>query len=80
MTHFPVKEVVRYDISLRSIANTFKKGHRIRVAIMNALDSFSFPNSNTGKNEATVTGTVVGNMAIHHSAGQTSHIVLPVMP
>lgn len=31
-------EVVRYDISLHSIANTFKKGHRIRVAGMNALD------------------------------------------
>ena len=73
-------EVVRYDISLHSIANTFKKGHRIRVAVMNALDNYSFPNSNTGKNEATVTETVVGKMAIHHSAGQASHIVLPVMP
>ncbi len=74
------KEVVRYDISLRSIANTFKKGHRIRVAIMNALDNYAFPNSNTGKNEATVTKTVVGKMAVHHGAGQASHIVLPVMP
>jgi putative CocE/NonD family hydrolase len=70
-------EVVRYDIGLRSIANTFKKGHRIRVGIMNAL--YSVPNSNTGRNEATVTETVVGKMAIHHSAGQASHIVLPVM-
>ena len=73
-------EVVRYDISLHSIANTFKKGHRIRVAIMNALDNYSFPNSNTGQKEATVTETVVGRIAIHHSAGQASHIVLPVMP
>lgn len=73
-------EVVRYDISLHSIANTFKKGHRIRVAIMNALDNYSFPNSNTGRDEATVTETVIGKMAIHHSAGQASHIVLPVMP
>jgi putative CocE/NonD family hydrolase len=73
-------DVVRYDVSLRSIANTFKKGHRIRVAIMNALDNSSFPNSNTGQNEATVTETVVGRMAIHHGAGQASHIVLPVMP
>jgi putative CocE/NonD family hydrolase len=73
-------DVVRYDISLRSIANTFRKGHRIRVAIMNALDNYSFPNSNTGKNEATVTETVVGKMAVHHAAGQASHIVLPVMP
>jgi putative CocE/NonD family hydrolase len=70
--------VVRYDIGLRSIANTFKKGHRIRVGVMNAL--YSVPNSNTGKNEATVTETVVGKMAVHHSAGKASHIVLPVMP
>ena len=74
------KEVVRYDISLHSIANTFRKGHRIRVAIMNALDNDSFPNSNTGKDEATVTETVVGRIAIHHSAGQASQIMLPVMP
>ena len=74
------KEVLRYDISLRSIANTFRKGHRIRVAVMNALDPVAFPNSNTGKNEATVTETVIGKMAIHHSAAQASHVVLPVMP
>jgi putative CocE/NonD family hydrolase len=73
-------DVVRYDISLRAIANTFKKGHRIRIAIMNALDNDAFPNSNTGKNEATVTETVIGMMAIHHSAGHASHVVLPVMP
>lgn len=73
-------DIVRYDISLHSIANTFKKGHRIRVAVMNALDNYSFPNSNTGQDEAMVTETVVGRMAIHHSAGQASHIVLPVMP
>jgi predicted acyl esterase len=71
-------EVVRYDIGLHSIANTLKRGHRIRVAIMNALGNDAFPNSNTGKNEATVTETVVGKMAIHHRAGQASHIVLPV--
>ena len=47
---------------------------------MNALDNYSFPNSNTGNNEATVTETVVGKMAIHHSAGRASHIVLPAMP
>jgi hypothetical protein len=47
---------------------------------MNALDNDAFPNSNTGKNEATVTETVIGKMAIHHSVGYGSHIVLPVMP
>ena len=75
-----LNDVVRYDISLRAIANTFRKGHRIRIAIMNALDNDAFPNSNTGENEATVTETVIGRMAIHHSAGYASHIVLPVLP
>jgi len=73
-------EVVRYEFGIRSIANTFKKGNRIRIAIMNALDNYSFPNSNTGGNEALVTETVVGNMAIHHSDRYPSHVVLPVMP
>jgi hypothetical protein len=72
--------VVRYDITLRPIANTFPKGHRIRVAIMNALDNFAFPNSNTGEDEGLVNRTVVGRMKIHHSASHPSHIVVPVMP
>jgi hypothetical protein len=46
---------------------------------MNALNN-SFPSSNTGKKEARVTETAVGRMAVHHSAAQASHIVLPVTP
>ena len=73
-------EVVKYEIGIRSIANTFRKGHRIRIAIMNAVDNYSFPNSNTGEDEARVTRTVVGNMAIHHGPDGASYVVLPVMP
>jgi putative CocE/NonD family hydrolase len=73
------QEIVRYEISLRSIANTFRRGHRIRVAIMNALDNYSFPNSNTGGDEARVTETVVGTMVIHKGPDHASHIVLPVI-
>ena len=46
---------------------------------MNASDNYSFPNSNTGQNEATVTQTIVGNMAIHHTAAYPSHLILPVL-
>jgi hypothetical protein len=74
-----LNDVVKYEIGLRAIANTFKKGHRIRVAIMNAVDNYSFPNSNTGKNEALVTETVVGTMAIHHTAAAPSQLILPVI-
>jgi putative CocE/NonD family hydrolase len=73
-------DVVRYEIAIPSVANTFQKGHRIRIALMNALDNYGFPNSNTGEHEAYVTRTVVGTMAIHHSPGQASHVVLPVLP
>jgi len=74
-----VADVVRYEISIPSVANTFKRGHRIRIAITNAQDNYSFPNSNTGGEEGYVTETVVGNMKIHHSPDHPSEVVLPVM-
>ncbi|MHB1328197.1 MAG: CocE/NonD family hydrolase [Gemmatimonadales bacterium] len=73
-------EVVEYKIALRSIANTFKKGHRVRIAVMNAMNNYSFPNSNTGGDEARATKTVTGRMAIHHGGPHPSRIILPVMP
>jgi hypothetical protein len=73
-------DVVVYRIGVKGVANTFKRGHRIRVAVMNALDNYTFPNSNTGENEALVTRTVVGRMGIHHSRAHPSHIILPVLP
>jgi predicted acyl esterase len=47
---------------------------------MNALDNYTFPNSNTGGDEARVTERVVGTMALHHSRLYPSHVVLPVLP
>jgi len=75
-----IKDVVRYEISIPSIANTFKKGNRIRIAVMNAHDNYSFPNSNTGGDEGYVTETVVGEMQIHHTPDYPSHVILPVLP
>ena len=74
-----LSDVVRYRIAIPAVANTFKAGHRIRVAVFNALDNYSFPNSNTGGDEARVTRTVVGNMRVHHEPEYPSHIVLPVL-
>jgi len=73
-------DVVRYEISLRAIANTFRKGHRIRIAVMNAQENYAFPNSNTGGDEGRVTNTVAGHMRIHHAKAMASHVVLPVLP
>jgi putative CocE/NonD family hydrolase len=72
-------DVVRYEIAIPSVANTFKKGHRVRVAVMNALDNYSFPNSNTGGDEGYVTETVIGNMKIHHSPDYPTHVILPIL-
>ena len=73
-------DVVRYHFTIPATANTFKVGHRIRVAVMNALDNFYFPNSNTGGDEGTVTETVVGTMRIHHSAEHPSRVTIHVLP
>jgi predicted acyl esterase len=72
-------DVVEYRIGLRAIANTFRAGHRIRVAVYNALDNYQFPNSNTGGDEARATRTVPGTMRIHHSPGTASRLLLPVL-
>lgn len=72
-------DVVKYIISIPSIALTFKEGHQIRIAIANACDNYGFPNSNTGKDEALVTETVVGKMAIHHTPDYPSCVTLPVL-
>ena len=75
-----LEDVVRYRFSIPAMANTFKKGHRIRIAVMNALDNYYFPNSNTGGDEGTATRTVIGTMRIHHSADYPSHVSLPTLP
>ncbi len=73
-------DVVEYRIGLRAIANRFEKGHRIRVAIYNALDNYEFPNSNTGGDEAQAKETIPGIMRVHHEASWPTHIILPVVP
>jgi putative CocE/NonD family hydrolase len=75
-----LNDVVRYRIGIKGIANTFKRGHRIRIAVMNAMANYTFPNSNTGGDEGRVTTTVPAQVAIHHSRLYPSHVVLPVLP
>ncbi len=73
-------DVVTYRIGVKGIANTFRRGHRIRIAVMNAMANYTFPNSNTGGDEARATTTVPGRMGIHHTAAYPSHVILPVLP
>lgn len=75
-----IEDVVRYEISIPSIANRFSKGDRIRIAVMNAMENYSFPNSNTGGDESRVSTTIPGTMRIHHSDKHPSHVVMSVLP
>ena len=75
-----INDVVRYEISIPSIANTFRKGHRIRIGVTNAHNNYSFPNSNTGGDEGYVTETMIGTMHLHHTQKYPSHVILPVLP
>lgn len=73
-------DVVRYRIGIKGVANTFRRGHRIRIAVMNAMANYTFPNSQTGEDEARATTTRKGQMTLHHSAMYPSHVALPVLP
>lgn len=72
-------QVYAFVVDLWATANTFKAGHRIRVAIT----SSSFPrfdrNLNTGgDNAAEAIGPIAYN-SVFHDAVRPSHIVLPVI-
>jgi putative CocE/NonD family hydrolase len=72
-------EIVRYEIRLPHIANTFLKGHRIRVQVTSSAGNLTFPNSNTGGNIFTETETRIARQRVFHSRDAASHILLPVM-
>lgn len=72
--------VVSYHITMRSHANTFLPGHRIRVSVSSAAARYIYPNSNTGANEAYATQTEVAHQKIFHDKLHASRIELPMMP
>jgi putative CocE/NonD family hydrolase len=75
-----LEDVVRYHFTIPATANLFRAGHRIRIAVMNSMDNYNFPNSNTGGDEGTVTDVVVGTMRIHHGSDHPSRVTLQVLP
>jgi putative CocE/NonD family hydrolase len=73
-------QVYEFTVDLWATANTFKAGHRIRVAVT----SSSFPrfdrNLNTsGENNAAVAVGQVAFNTVFHDGMRPSHIVLPVI-
>jgi putative CocE/NonD family hydrolase len=61
-------------------ANTFKKGHRIRVAVMTTFYPHFSRNPHTGELEATSAATRTARVTIHHAVGRASKLILPVLP
>jgi putative CocE/NonD family hydrolase len=73
-------EVYKIAVPPMITANTFKKGHRVRLEV----SSSNFPrydrNLNTGGNNFDETKAVVARNSVHHSAKYLSRIRLPVSP
>lgn len=73
-------EVYRLTFPPMITANTFKKGHRVRLEV----SSSNFPrydrNLNTGGDNFNESTAVVARNTVHHSARYVSRIRLPVSP
>jgi putative CocE/NonD family hydrolase len=73
-------EVYKLTFAPMITANTFKKGHRVRLEV----SSSNFPrydrNLNTGGNNFDESKAVVARNSVHHSGKHLSRIRLPVSP
>ena len=59
--------------------NLFRKGHRVRVLLCGSFMPHFSRNLQTGEREATSSRTRAATVRIHHGAGHSSRIVLPVL-
>ena len=72
-------EIVRYEIPLTWISNTFKPGHRIRVEVTSGAANSVFPNTNTGLPIGEDVDAVVAQQTVYSGGLYDSHIILPVV-
>ena len=68
------------SIDLHGTGNQFAAGHRIRVEVSSSAFPTYARNLNTGGDNYRDTKSVVAKIQIHHSAGQTSFVLLPIIP
>ena len=71
-------KIERYRIRTTKIANTFLKGHRIRLEITSGAENYIFPNPNTGANFFEDTESRRSEQKIFHGGAYPSRIILPV--
>jgi putative CocE/NonD family hydrolase len=72
--------VYGFDIDLGSTANTFVRGHRIRVEIASANFPWYDRNLNTGGDLARETKMQVAEQAIYHDSSRASYLSVSVVP
>lgn len=73
-------EVTRYEIRMSATSYVVPAGDRLRVDIASSCFDRYDRNLNSGEPYGRATTIVVAEQAIHHSALNPSHVVLPVIP
>ncbi len=73
-------QTYQLSIDLHGTGNQFAAGHRIRVEVSSSAFPTYARNLNTGGDNYRDTKSVVAKTQIHHSAGQTSYVLLPIIP
>lgn len=72
-------KIEKYVIKTSKIANTFKRGHKIRLQITSGAENFIFPNPNTGNNFFEDTETIIAVQKIYHGGKYETKIKLPIV-
>jgi len=72
-------EVYEFDVDLAATANTFQRGHRIRLEISSSNFPWYDRNLNTGGHPAYDTELRTADQLILHDRDHPSHILLPIL-
>jgi len=72
--------VYQFEIDLAATANTFLRGHRIRLEIASANFPWYDRNPNTGGDPARETRIQPADQAVYHDAERASYLSLSVLP
>ena len=71
-----------HQVVLRNLltGNLFKRGHRIRLVVMNSFMPNFSRNPQTGRSETVESSTRPARFTVLHGAGYDSYLALPVIP
>ena len=72
-------EVYRVDLDTLLTANRFRRGHRVRIAVMASFAPNMSWNLHTGRLETESAETGVARVTVHSGAARASRLVLPIV-